>query len=55
MVYVELGNLRACSTALSGGAYSEVIGGSGRLAKSTEGFLTIAEVSNVLREAEALL
>ena len=50
---VELGVLRACNTALSGGAYSEAVGGSERLARSTEGFLT--EVSNVLREAEALL
>jgi len=52
---VELEVLRACSTALSGGAYSEAVGGSGRLAGSTEGFLTTAEVSNVLREAEAPL
>ena len=48
-IYVELEVLRACNTALSGGAYSE------RLAGSTEGFLTTAEVSNVLREAEAPL
>ena len=52
---VELEVLRACNTALSGGAYSEAVGGSGRLAGSTEGFLTTAEVSNVLREAEAPL
>ena len=52
---VELGVLRACNTALSGGTYSEAVGGSGRIAGSTEGFLTTAEVSNVLREAEAPL
>ena len=51
---VELKVLRACNTALSGGTYSEAVGGSGRLAGSTEGFLT-TEVSNVLREAEAPL
>jgi hypothetical protein len=45
--FVKLEVLRACNTALSGGAYSE--------AGSTEGFLTTAEVSNLLREAEALL
>jgi len=53
--FVELGVLRACSTALSGGTYSEAVSSSGRLAGSTEGFLTTAEVSNVLREAEAPL
>ena len=53
--FVELGVLRACNTALSGGTYSEAVGGSGRLAGSTEGFLTTAEVNNVLREAGALL
>ena len=47
--------MRACNTVLSGGAYSFAVGGSGRLAGSTEGFLTTAEVNNVLREAEALL
>ena len=52
VIHVELGVLRACSTALSEGTYSEAVGGSGRLA---EGFLTTAEVSNVLREAEAPL
>ena len=52
---VELEVLRACNTALSGGTYSEAVGGSGRLAGSTEGFLTTAEVNNVLREAEAPL
>jgi len=52
---VELEVLRACKTALSGGTYSFAVGGSGRLAGSTEGFLTTAEVSNVLREAEAPL
>jgi len=52
---VELRDLRACNTALSGGTYSEAVGGSGRLAGSTECFLTTAEVNNVLREAEAPL
>jgi hypothetical protein len=55
MVYVELELLRACNTALSGGAYSEAVGCSGRLAGSTEGFLATAEVNNVLREAKAPL
>ena len=54
-IIIKLEVLRACSTALSGGTYSEAVGGSGRLAGSTEGFLTTAEVSNVLREAEAPL
>jgi len=52
---VELGVLRACNTALLGGTYSEAVGSSGRLARSMEGFLITAEVSNVLREAEAPL
>jgi len=52
---VKLKVLRACNTALSGGTYSEAVGGSGRLAGSTEGFLITAEVSNVLGEAEAPL
>ena len=54
-IIVKLGILRACNTALSEGAYSEAISGSGRLARSKGGFLTTAEVSNVLREAEAPL
>ena len=54
-INVELEVLRACSTALSGGAYSFAVGSSGRLAGSTEGFLTTAEVNNVLREAGAPL
>jgi len=52
---VELRDLRACNTELSGSTCSEAVGGSGRLAGSTEGFLTTAEVNNVLREAEAPL
>jgi len=52
-ISVELEVLRACNTALSGGTYSEAVGGSRRLAGSTEGFLTTAEVNNVLREAGA--
>jgi len=55
MILIKLRVLRACSTALSGGTYSEAVGGSRRLTGSTEGFLTTAEVSNVLRGAEAPL
>ena len=43
LINVELEVLRACNTAISGGAYSEAGGGSGRLAGGTEGFLTTAE------------
>jgi len=39
----------------TGGAYNEAVSSSGRLTRSTEGFLTTAEVSNVLREAKAPL
>jgi len=52
---IELEVLRAYNTALSGGAYSKAVSSSGRLAGSTEGFLTTAEVNNVLREVEAPL
>ena len=55
ILVVELEVLRACSTALSGGTYSEAVGSSGRLAGSTEGFFTTAEVNNVLKKAEAPL
>jgi hypothetical protein len=52
---VELEGLRACSTVPTEGAYSKAVGSSRRLVGSTEGFLTTAEVSNLLREAEAPL
>ena len=53
--FIKLKVLRGCNIALLRGAYSEAVGGSGRLARSTESFLITAEVSNVLREAKALL